>query len=323
LSRGIRNLGILLAAGFLAAFVFSHLGPPDPARIHHLGPPDPPRIHGEDPSARSFRACIRSDIRFVPRPGTESVRIRMLAIPDRLDHQTLLSRTAIPLPTDSGTNSAGTWLEWRFVSPADSGSVSLVQCAERIRHDLSGVITLPGSLEDPSRYLASDSLHPLEDPAIANLAATLPEGTPQEVTLRIWEKVRGRLKYGGYDPVDRGASAALATGRGDCSEFSDLQASLMRKSGIPARTPRGWTRSGNTTESHQWVEGFLPGRGWTEFDPLWASLGHHGIDRVPGLRLELSHHPSPPALQGQSRATWIWTGEEPTFRWRDSLWAID
>lgn len=246
----------------------------------------------------------------------------MLTIVPNLDHQRLLRRTSVPLPTDSGSDASGPWLEWRFTSPTDSTTIRLEQCVQRRRHDLETPISEPSSAEDPTLYLGSDSLHPLQSPLLRQLASSIGSGTQAQVAIKAWDVIRSQLRYGGYDPIDQGPLRALETGRGDCSEFSDLHVSLLRLRGIPARTPRGWTLSGNITQYHQWVEAYLPNRGWTEFDPLWATLGSTDIRRTPGLRLELSHKPPGPALDGQSKSSWHWDGEAPVFTWNDSMWQI-
>lgn len=70
-----------------------------------------------------------------------------------------------------------------------------------------------------------------------------------------------------HSPIDR----ILQTGRGVCQDYAHVMASICRRWGIPARYVSGYLAPapGATTrgESHAWVECWLPGLGWTGFDP--------------------------------------------------------
>lgn len=67
---------------------------------------------------------------------------------------------------------------------------------------------------------------------------------------------------------------------GHCEYFATAQAILMRAVGIPARLVNGFHRGEFNTwsdyfivrqsDAHSWVEGYLPGVGWVEFDPTVA-----------------------------------------------------
>ena len=72
--------------------------------------------------------------------------------------------------------------------------------------------------------------------------------------------------------VDTSTDEAVATRKGVCQDFAHLEATLARLCGIPCRYVSGYLASTGAKgdrpgESHAWVEAWLPGLGWTGFDP--------------------------------------------------------
>src|SRR5205823_4276291 len=74
--------------------------------------------------------------------------------------------------------------------------------------------------------------------------------------------------------------------KGHCEYFASAMAVLLRSIGIPARLATGF-QSGvynsisdlwliRTRDAHSWVEAWIPGRGWTTFDPTPADPGSSG-----------------------------------------------
>lgn len=67
----------------------------------------------------------------------------------------------------------------------------------------------------------------------------------------------------------------LKTGGGVCQDFAHLTIGIMRLAGVPARYVSGYlapARSGGGPDSgqqasHAWLETWLPGLGWTAYDP--------------------------------------------------------
>ena len=84
-----------------------------------------------------------------------------------------------------------------------------------------------------------------------------------------------------YSASEKGALAALNSGNGKCTDFSDLFVALCRAIGIPARVVRGQTTNHATswgilvqsntenTAGHQWAEVYLPSLGWVTLDPTF------------------------------------------------------
>ncbi len=69
----------------------------------------------------------------------------------------------------------------------------------------------------------------------------------------------------------------FVTKRGPCGHFSSAMAVMLRLSGIPARVVSGYYKGSwnsrvgqyviREKDAHAWVEAYLPGQGWTAFDP--------------------------------------------------------
>ena len=75
----------------------------------------------------------------------------------------------------------------------------------------------------------------------------------------------------GSTVVDSPIDHILETGRGVCQDYAHVMTSILRSWGVPARYvsgylgPNGYPTTSN--ESHAWVECWLPGWGWSGFDP--------------------------------------------------------
>ena len=86
----------------------------------------------------------------------------------------------------------------------------------------------------------------------------------------------------------------FARKKGHCEYFASAMAVMLRTIGIPARLVTGFQSGAlnpitelyviRASDAHSWVEAYLPGRGWTVFDPtpadpsaqsvsIWARLG--------------------------------------------------
>ena len=107
---------------------------------------------------------------------------------------------------------------------------------------------------------------------------------------------------------EKGTQTPLETidkGCGTCRDYAVLMIEAARALGLAARFVSGYVYApsrgtgvvggGNT---HAWVRIFLPGSGWTEFDPTNAIVGNRGLVRVAVARNP--HHVVP--LSG------TWTG---------------
>jgi transglutaminase-like putative cysteine protease len=96
-----------------------------------------------------------------------------------------------------------------------------------------------------------------------------------------------REESGIQDPVK-----TLRIGSGSCRDFAVLMVEAVRSLGLAARfvsgylyVPEGRLRNrvgGGAT--HAWLEVYLPGAGWVEFDPTNGIVGNHDLVRVAVVR---------------------------------------
>ena len=90
------------------------------------------------------------------------------------------------------------------------------------------------------------------------------------------------------DPGTQPPQLTLATMRGTCRDFAWLMIEACRSLGFAARFVTGYIyvpsrdgpvlRGGGAT--HAWVQVFLPGAGWVEFDPTNGIVGNKDLIRV-------------------------------------------
>jgi transglutaminase-like putative cysteine protease len=83
----------------------------------------------------------------------------------------------------------------------------------------------------------------------------------------------------------------LQIGSGSCRDLAMLMIEAVRSLGMAARFVSGYlhvrddndldTRGGNT---HAWVQVYLPGPGWVDFDPASGMIGNHDLVRVAVVR---------------------------------------
>jgi transglutaminase-like putative cysteine protease len=80
--------------------------------------------------------------------------------------------------------------------------------------------------------------------------------------------------------VDSPIDDALRTRQGVCQDFAHIMIALVRQLRIPCRYISGYLYHGDKDEdrspagaSHAWVEAYLGGAGWVEFDPTNNLLG--------------------------------------------------
>jgi transglutaminase-like putative cysteine protease len=155
--------------------------------------------------------------------------------------------------------------------PAPSGSVPAAPATE------------PSS---PNRYLQlPDQL----DPRIPELAHQLTdaETTPYLRALAIERYLSTRYQYTlqlpSQPPADPIADFLFSRRRGHCEYFASSMAILLRTVGIPSRIITGFRGAQfnqlnanyivRASDAHSWVEAYIPGAGWTTFDPTPAGDG--------------------------------------------------
>lgn len=107
-----------------------------------------------------------------------------------------------------------------------------------------------------------------------------------EMTERIHEHFTytARLEKGVQDPM-----TTLDSGSGSCRDMALFMIEAVRSLGLAARFVSGYLhvrkqtrlRGGNT---HAWVQVYLPGCGWVDFDPSSGAIGNRSLVRVAVVR---------------------------------------
>src|SRR5262249_38312627 len=97
----------------------------------------------------------------------------------------------------------------------------------------------------------------------------------------------------GSQPV---STFLFETKSGHCEYFASAMALLLRASGIPTRMVNGFLMGEynpvgddyivRQSDAHSWVEVYLPGSGWVEFDPTPPDPNR----KDPGLATQFSHY---------------------------------
>lgn len=149
--------------------------------------------------------------------------------------------------------------------------------------------TLGGDLIRPSKFWTTNYSKVIElvKAAIQGYQETM------DVVKLLFEFVNQKIAYQ-RDNVRDSAEVTLETRIGDCSEFSDLFVTLLRRARIPARIIHGWTFDPETTtlNGHAWVEYFTPNLGWVQCDPTWGFLAgvscQHICRKREGLEVDLN-----------------------------------
>lgn len=137
----------------------------------------------------------------------------------------------------------------------------------------------PASADDDAGY--RDWLHALgndgEEPAILFLQ-------------RMNKAIHDQFRYGARDePGTQGPGETVSRNSGTCRDFAWLMIESVRRLGYAARFATGYLYSPGAMvrgagATHAWCEVFLPGLGWTEFDPTNALVESSSLIRVATTR---------------------------------------
>lgn len=193
------------------------------------------------------------------------------------------------------------------VSFADAANSLIFESTFRAQHFPSPPQTLsiePYAAQIPFSYSAADAAdlgrtkeRQYSDPdhKIDEWAKAHVDAVPQRGTLEVLEAMtkaikqqftyRRREEVGVQSPVE-----TLKAGAGSCRDFAVFMMEAARSLGLAARfvsgylyderlldTGRGLVGGGAT---HAWLQVYLPGAGWVEFDPTNAMIGGRNLIRV-------------------------------------------
>ena len=158
----------------------------------------------------------------------------------------------------------------------------------------------------PVLPLASRQLYlqlPALDGRIAELARSFAAGAADDLARARDIERHLRSDYGytlelpDREVADPLANFLFARRQGHCEYFASSMAVMLRSLGIPARLATGF-QSGvynpvsdlwlvRASDAHSWVEAWIPGYGWTTFDPTPADPNAGGLSLLPQLSLYL------------------------------------
>lgn len=153
------------------------------------------------------------------------------------------------------------------------------------------------SLKDRERYLQLPKL----DPRIPELARSLTAGASTDLDRARAMERRLRTDYGytmellPQEVPDPLAHFLFSRRKGHCEYFASALAVMLRTSGIPSRIVNGF-QSGiynpiselwviRASDAHSWVEAWIPGYGWSTFDPTPPDPSARGLGFLSRLQL--------------------------------------
>lgn len=99
--------------------------------------------------------------------------------------------------------------------------------------------------------------------------------------------IKDEFRYGArHEEGTQSAAETLALGTGTCRDFAVLMMEALRSFGVATRFVTGYlyddtsgtTRGGGST--HAWCNVYLPGAGWTEYDPTNGLVAGSNLIRV-------------------------------------------
>jgi len=142
--------------------------------------------------------------------------------------------------------------------------------------------------QDVARYIDQPSPHP----TLARWAASFlrEDGSADTHALLVGmtERIKRTFKHGArHQKGTRNPVWTLALASGSCRDLAVLMIAGLRALGIAARFVSGYLNladpdddsitGGNT---HAWVQAFVPGAGWIDFDPSSGTIGNENLVRV-------------------------------------------
>jgi transglutaminase-like putative cysteine protease len=163
---------------------------------------------------------------------------------------------------------------------------------------------------DIEPFIAPLSPRPKLDRWAARLLREDGSADTRELLVDLTQTIKQNFKHvarhekGTQDPI-----RTLKLGSGSCRDLALLMIAALRSFGIAARFVSGYLNladddddritGGNT---HAWVQAYVPGPGWVDFDPSSGVVGNQNLVRVAAVREPSEAIP----LQG----TWIGTASD-------------
>ena len=193
-----------------------------------------------------------------------------------------------------------------FARRAMELSVVAQACVERISTPLADLAISPhgriapfsyGAEEarDLARFVERQHLDP--DHAVDRWAQDILTSEPGRDTWAFLNRLNGAIRRDfAYvrreEPGTQSPALTLKTGRGSCRDFAVLMSEAVRTLGLAARFVSGYLhvpmgdersrRAGGST--HAWLQVYLPGAGWIDFDPTSGAVGNRDLIRLAVVR---------------------------------------
>jgi transglutaminase-like putative cysteine protease len=145
---------------------------------------------------------------------------------------------------------------------------------------------------DDARALARYIAQPAPHPALRRWATGFlrEDGSSDTHALLVdmTQTIQRSFRHGArHEPGTRSPSKTLELASGACRDLAVLMIAGLRTIGIAARFVSGylnladpdddWITGGNT---HAWVQAYIPGPGWVDFDPSSGIVGNENLVRV-------------------------------------------
>jgi transglutaminase-like putative cysteine protease len=143
---------------------------------------------------------------------------------------------------------------------------------------------IPNLARALTRHYAADTVHHWARQFLNRSGATGTMGLLRSMTLAIREQFRymRRSEKGVQSPAE-----TLQSRRGSCRDFAVLMMEATRSLGLAARFVSGYifvpgddTSATSGGATHAWMQTYLPGAGWIDFDPTNSIVGNRNLIRV-------------------------------------------
>jgi len=211
-----------------------------------------------------------------------------------------------PKPERVFSANGSRYAQFVFIKPKGRIYIEVKAVVDTYRYDLTvaeckdepGKSAIDSELE---KYLVSERFIESNDEKI-KMAAMLIEGGDEVVGIKnVFDFVTEHTKYDGYIADAQGAKETFESGRGDCTDYTDLLVALCRAKGIPARHVTGLTAFAADTPKHSWAEIYTKRLGWVPFDPMQADLKKpaYDFDKLRNRHIYLSSIRNDPTLMGK------------------------
>lgn len=154
-----------------------------------------------------------------------------------------------------------------------------------------------GAEEMPDLVRFVERQHPDAQHALDSWVRQLLDEDPGRSTWSFLKRLNGAIRrdFGYRRREEAGIQSPALTLKlrgGSCRDFAVLMCEAVRSLGFAARFVSGylWTGNGDAQvlraggSTHAWLQVYLPGAGWIDFDPTSGATGNRGLIRVAVVR---------------------------------------